>query len=149
MWQKIVPRTECMLTMWNAVQGHAGKFVFGQIGPQKTPVALLVGRAQSVHAVTCRQKSDIDMYSFYEGHTMDLVTFATRVCKVLGVETIIGTSTFMTTNGISDTVLSYKCSRRFESKLPCRRHCLPERCTSYKPIDVTLLNIRSISILPD
>lgn len=28
------------------VQGHAGKFVFGQIGPQKTPVALLVGRAQ-------------------------------------------------------------------------------------------------------
>lgn len=32
----------------------------------------------------------INIYSFYEGHTMDLVTFATRVCKVLGVETIIG-----------------------------------------------------------
>lgn len=32
----------------STVQGHAGKFVFGQIGPQKTPVALLVGRAQSV-----------------------------------------------------------------------------------------------------
>lgn len=30
------------------VQGHAGKFVFGQIGPQKTPIALLVGRAQYV-----------------------------------------------------------------------------------------------------
>jgi hypothetical protein len=137
--------------MWNAVQGHAGKFVFGQIGPQKTPVALLVGRAQSVHAVTCGQKRDIDMYSFYEGHTMDLVTFATRVCKVLGVETIIGTFTFtlMTTTGMSDTVFSYKCSRRFESKLLCRRHCLPERCTSCKSIDVTLLNIRSISILPD
>ena len=29
--------------------------------------------------------------SFYEGHTMDLVTFATRVCKLLGVETMIGT----------------------------------------------------------
>ena len=28
--------------------------------------------------------------SFYEGHSMDLVTFATRVCKVLGIETIIG-----------------------------------------------------------
>lgn len=28
--------------------------------------------------------------SFYEGHTMDLVTFATRVCKLLGVETMIG-----------------------------------------------------------
>jgi purine-nucleoside phosphorylase len=30
----------------STVVGHAGKFVFGQIGPQKTPVALLVGRAQ-------------------------------------------------------------------------------------------------------
>jgi purine-nucleoside phosphorylase len=30
--------------------------------------------------------------SFYEGHTMELVTFATRVCKVLGVETMIGMS---------------------------------------------------------
>ncbi|CAO2649373.1 Nn.00g067580.m01.CDS01 [Neocucurbitaria sp. VM-36] len=59
----------------STVQGHAGKFVFGQIGPQKMPVALLVGRAH-----------------FYEGHTMDLVTFATRVCKVLGVETIIVTN---------------------------------------------------------
>ncbi|KAF1851121.1 uncharacterized protein K460DRAFT_328767 [Cucurbitaria berberidis CBS 394.84] len=59
----------------STVQGHAGKFVFGHIGPQKTPVALLVGRAH-----------------FYEGHTMDLVTFATRVCKILGVETIIVTN---------------------------------------------------------
>lgn len=31
-----------------------------------------------------------DTFSFYEGHTMDLVTFATRVCKLLGVETMIG-----------------------------------------------------------
>ncbi|KAF2262096.1 hypothetical protein CC78DRAFT_554773 [Lojkania enalia] len=59
----------------STVQGHAGKFVFGLIGPQKTPIALLVGRAH-----------------FYEGHTMDLVTFATRVCKVLGVGTIIVTN---------------------------------------------------------
>lgn len=57
----------------STVQGHAGKFVFGQIGPQKTPVALLVGRAH-----------------FYEGHSMDAATFATRVCKLLGVEIIIG-----------------------------------------------------------
>lgn len=35
-------------------------------------------------------KFDIDIDSFYEGHSMDLVTFATRVCKVLGVETMIG-----------------------------------------------------------
>lgn len=59
----------------STVQGHAGKFVFGQIGPQKTPVALLVGRAH-----------------FYEGHTMDLVTFATRVCKLLGVQTMVVTN---------------------------------------------------------
>lgn len=32
----------------------------------------------------------IDLASFYEGHSMDLVTFATRVCKLLGVETMIG-----------------------------------------------------------
>ncbi|KAH9873016.1 hypothetical protein J1614_005412 [Plenodomus biglobosus] len=59
----------------STVQGHAGKFVFGQIGPQKTPVALLVGRAH-----------------FYEGHSMDAATFATRVCKLLGVETIVVTN---------------------------------------------------------
>lgn len=57
------------------VAGHAGKLVFGLIGPAKLPVVLLVGRAH-----------------FYEGHTMDLVTFATRVCKVIGVETMIGAS---------------------------------------------------------
>ncbi|KAF9733987.1 hypothetical protein PMIN06_005181 [Paraphaeosphaeria minitans] len=59
----------------STVQGHAGNFVFGTIGPQKTPVALLVGRAH-----------------FYEGHTIDLVTFATRVCRLLGVETMIVTN---------------------------------------------------------
>ncbi|PSN71193.1 inosine guanosine and [Corynespora cassiicola Philippines] len=59
----------------STVQGHAGKFVFGLIGPQKLPVALLVGRAH-----------------FYEGHTMDLVTFATRVCKLLGIETMVVTN---------------------------------------------------------
>ncbi|PVI02711.1 inosine guanosine and [Periconia macrospinosa] len=59
----------------STVQGHAGNFVFGHIGPQRMPVALLVGRAH-----------------FYEGHSMDVVTFATRVCKLLGVETIIVTN---------------------------------------------------------
>ncbi|OCK85494.1 inosine guanosine and [Lepidopterella palustris CBS 459.81] len=59
----------------STVQGHAGKIVFGLMGPAKTPVVLIVGR---IH--------------FYEGHTMDLVTFATRVCKVMGVETIIVTN---------------------------------------------------------
>ncbi|KAH0166741.1 hypothetical protein KCU67_g4177, partial [Aureobasidium melanogenum] len=57
------------------VQGHAGKLVVGTMGDTKVPVVLLVGRAH-----------------FYEGHTMELVTFATRVCKVLGVETMIVTN---------------------------------------------------------
>jgi len=57
------------------VQGHAGKLVVGTMGNTKVPVVLLVGRAH-----------------FYEGHTMELVTFATRVCKVLGVETMIVTN---------------------------------------------------------
>jgi hypothetical protein len=34
----------------------------------------------------------VDYASFYEGHSMDKVTFATRVCKLLGVETMIGKS---------------------------------------------------------
>lgn len=34
----------------------------------------------------------ISFLSFYEGHSMELVTFATRVCKVLGVETMILTN---------------------------------------------------------
>ena len=42
-----------------------------------------------MQSVPSRHYIDID--SFYEGHTMDLVTFATRVCKLLGVETMIGT----------------------------------------------------------
>jgi purine-nucleoside phosphorylase len=80
------------------VQGHAGNFVFGQIGPQKTPVALLVGRAQLVTDPKRPRDYSSDMhtnfYSFYEGHTMDLVTFATRVCKLLGIETMIGMSRY-------------------------------------------------------
>ncbi|KAF2733518.1 hypothetical protein EJ04DRAFT_438892 [Polyplosphaeria fusca] len=59
----------------STVQGHAGKFIFGLMGAEEIPVALLVGRAH-----------------FYEGHTMDLVTFATRVCRILGVETIVVTN---------------------------------------------------------
>ena len=57
------------------VQGHEGKLVFGTIGAQNTPVVLLVGRAH-----------------FYEGHSMETCTFATRVCKLLGVLTMIVTN---------------------------------------------------------
>ncbi|KAF2151198.1 hypothetical protein K461DRAFT_287078 [Myriangium duriaei CBS 260.36] len=57
------------------VVGHAGKLVFGFMSETKVPVVLLVGRAH-----------------FYEGHAMELVTFATRVCKLLEVQTMIVTN---------------------------------------------------------
>ncbi|EME42963.1 hypothetical protein DOTSEDRAFT_153189 [Dothistroma septosporum NZE10] len=59
----------------STVAGHEGKLIFGTIGPRKVPVLLLVGRAH-----------------FYEGHSMEDATFATRVCKVLGVEAMIMTN---------------------------------------------------------
>ncbi|KAF2087004.1 hypothetical protein K490DRAFT_43133 [Saccharata proteae CBS 121410] len=59
----------------STVAGHAGKLIFGLMGPNYLPVVLLVGRAH-----------------FYEGHTMEMCTFATRVCKVLGIGTMIVTN---------------------------------------------------------
>ena len=122
-----------MLIYWLVVQGHAGKFVFGLIGPQKTPVALLVGRAQSVTS-TCQKKAfgissiGIDIHSFYEGHTMDAATFATRVCKLLGVETIIGAFSAVKEmlDLCSDYVHSHQCSWWFEPRLLSRRHRVPK-----------------------
>lgn len=52
------------------------------------------------HRETLFRNSGIDAFSFYEGHSMDLVTFATRVCKLLGVETMIGMMRYQATNGI-------------------------------------------------
>jgi hypothetical protein len=52
---------------------------------------------------------------------MDLVTFATRVCKLLGVETMIGVLT-STLYMLEVEVLmnrSHKRSRRIESTVPC------------------------------
>lgn len=46
----------------------------------------------------------IFLSSFYEGHTMELVTFATRVCKVLGVKTMIGTSLILNLDEILITI---------------------------------------------
>jgi hypothetical protein len=62
-----------------------------------------------------------DTFSFYEGHTMDLVTFATRVCKLLGVETMIGMKMVNRLfDKTSNSMRSYQRSRWFESKVPCR-----------------------------
>ncbi|KAF3403618.1 hypothetical protein F1880_009494 [Penicillium rolfsii] len=53
------------------VAGHAGKLVFGLLG-EKIPAVLMVGRAH-----------------YYEGHSMDQVTFPIRVFKQLGVDTVV------------------------------------------------------------
>jgi len=57
----------------STVEGHAGKLVFGFLKP-KVPAVLMVGRTH-----------------YFEGHSIDKVTFAIRVFKLLGVETIIVT----------------------------------------------------------
>lgn len=58
-----------------AVLGHAGKFVFGLMGTKRTPVVMMVGR---VH--------------YFEGHSIEKVTFPTRVMKILGIQTVIVTN---------------------------------------------------------
>ena len=57
----------------SAVAGHAGKLVVGAIRARR--IAALSGRAH-----------------FYEGHTMQVATFATRVLGLLGVRTLILTN---------------------------------------------------------
>lgn len=54
----------------STVEGHAGKLVFGKLGNQ--PVVLMAGR-----------------FHYYEGYSMEEVTFPIRVMKGLGVETVI------------------------------------------------------------
>ncbi|BCR89075.1 purine-nucleoside phosphorylase [Aspergillus chevalieri] len=56
------------------VAGHAGKLVFGLLG-QKVPAVLMLGRAH-----------------YYEGHSIDKVTFPVRVLKLLGIDTIVLTN---------------------------------------------------------
>jgi len=57
----------------SAVIGHAGKLVVGTIAGKR--VAALSGRAH-----------------FYEGHSMPVVTFATRVIGLLGIRTLVLTN---------------------------------------------------------
>jgi hypothetical protein len=52
---------------------------------------------------------------------MDLVTFATRVCKLLGVETMIGMKTVRRLSGkTSNNMRSYQCSGWTEPEVPRR-----------------------------
>ncbi|PYH48303.1 purine-nucleoside phosphorylase [Aspergillus saccharolyticus JOP 1030-1] len=56
------------------VAGHAGRLVFGHLNGQ-VPAVLMVGRAH-----------------YYEGHSIDRVTFPVRVFKLLGIDAIILTN---------------------------------------------------------
>jgi purine-nucleoside phosphorylase len=55
------------------VSGHAGKLVLGRLG--RTPVLVLSGRAH-----------------YYEGHPMELVTFAMRVLAAFGIKDVLLTN---------------------------------------------------------
>ena len=55
------------------VQGHAGQLVFADVNGKKT--VMMQGR-----------------YHFYEGHSMETVTFPVKVMKKLGVKTLIVTN---------------------------------------------------------
>jgi purine-nucleoside phosphorylase len=55
------------------VSGHAGELYFGHLG--KTPVLVLSGRAH-----------------FYEGHTMERVTFAVRALAAFGIKDLLLTN---------------------------------------------------------
>jgi purine-nucleoside phosphorylase len=54
----------------STVEGHAGKLILGKLGD--TPVLIMQGR-----------------FHFYEGYTMDEVTFPIRVMKFLGIDTLV------------------------------------------------------------
>lgn len=54
----------------STVEGHAGRLIFGILGGK--PVVLMAGR-----------------FHYYEGYSLDEVTFPVRVMKALGAETLI------------------------------------------------------------
>lgn len=54
----------------STVKGHSGKLIFGKIGDKN--VVLMAGR-----------------FHYYEGYSMEQVTFPVRVMKAMGVETLI------------------------------------------------------------
>ncbi|OJD12591.1 purine nucleoside phosphorylase I, inosine and guanosine-specific [Emergomyces pasteurianus Ep9510] len=58
----------------STVTGHVGKLVFGTLGTD-IPGVLMVGRSH-----------------YYEGHSVDRITFPTRLFKLLGVEVIVVTN---------------------------------------------------------
>lgn len=65
-----IPYSEIPNFPVSTVEGHAGKLIFGRLGGK--PVVMMAGR-----------------FHYYEGYTMEEVTFPVRVMKALGVETLI------------------------------------------------------------
>lgn len=63
----------------STVEGHAGQLVIGKIG--KVSIAAMQGR-----------------FHFYEGYSLEQVTFPTRVLKLLGVHTLLLTNAAGTLN---------------------------------------------------
>jgi purine-nucleoside phosphorylase len=63
----------------STVEGHAGRLVIGKIG--KVSIAAMQGR-----------------FHFYEGYSLEQVTFPTRVLKLLGVHTLLLTNAAGTLN---------------------------------------------------
>lgn len=65
-----IPYTEIPNFPQSTVQGHAGKLIFGKLKGKN--VVLMAGR-----------------FHYYEGYSMEEVTFPVRVMKALGVETLM------------------------------------------------------------
>ena len=68
--EHILPYSEIPNFPVSTVQGHKGALVFGSIGTQK--VVAMQGR-----------------FHYYEGYSMQEVTFPVRVMKFLGIQTLI------------------------------------------------------------
>lgn len=66
----VIPYAEIPHFPEATVQGHAGRLLFGKVGPKK--VVAMQGRLH-----------------YYEGHTMQEVTFPIRVMKLLGVSKLL------------------------------------------------------------
>ncbi len=68
--EAMIPYSEIPNFPVSTVEGHSGKLIFGKIG--NTAVILMAGR-----------------FHYYEGYSMQEVTFPVRVMKALGVDTVV------------------------------------------------------------
>lgn len=71
------------------MEGHEGNLVFGYMGDDIS-VVLMVGRTQSVTHCNAPVQEAKCLSSFYEGYSIDAITFPIRVFKLLGINTLIG-----------------------------------------------------------